>query len=68
MFSTPIWKEWLETVQLYKDRVINTAPYKVETEFAAGQVRGSVEILDMVLNLEAAMAQSADELEENTEE
>ena len=64
MFSTPIWKEWLETVQLYKDNVINEAPYKVKDAFNAGEVRGAVGVLDMVLNLEVSMSQNAEEQEE----
>ena len=68
LFAMPVWKEWLETVQLYKNKVVGSAPYEVTNEFQAGQVNGAVGVLDMVLNLEVSMAQTAEESEDNPEE
>ena len=67
MFSTPIWKEWLTTVQQYKDAVVTKAPYEIDTEFKAGIVNGTVNVLDMVLNLEVSMTQNVEETEEEEE-
>jgi hypothetical protein len=44
--------------------VVSKAPYEVDSEFRAGQVRGAVEVLDMVLTLQVTMEQNAKESDE----
>ena len=68
LFNVEGWKDWIKTVQAYKDNVVSKAPYEVDTEFRAGQVRGAVEVLDMVLTLEVTMEQNARESNEGEEE
>ena len=64
LFNVEGWKDWIKTVQTYKDNVISKAPYEVDSEFRAGQVRGAVEVLDMVLTLQVTMEQNAKESDE----
>lgn len=68
LFNNEGWKHWIKTVQHYKDNVINKAPYEVDNAFKAGQVRGGVEVLDMVLSLEMTIERNTEEIEENQEE
>ena len=47
MFGLPAWKKFMETVGTYKQNILNSTPYKVDSELLLGEVRGSV--LDLVL-------------------
>lgn len=68
MFGTPAWKKFMNTVETYKQNIVNATPYKIDSELGLGEVRGSIQAFDMVLNLEATMTNNQEQEEPVEEE
>lgn len=68
MFGLPAWKKFMETVGTYKQNILNSTPYKVDSELLLGEVRGSVQVLDMVMNLESTLTSNQEQDQEQPEE
>lgn len=61
MFQTKGWKKYIERVDNMREQILKSAPFKIETEFQAGEMRGSINAFDATLTLQATIENMVNE-------